>query len=82
MSFPIFLIYGVVRGLGQTMPHVVIPQFIGALLGRFYFQKKLGLVWRQYIPVVAAGFACGTGLIAMLCIGVTFLSKAVTSLPY
>jgi len=81
-ALPIFLAYGVVRGLGQTMPHVVIPQFIGALIGRYYFQRKLGLAWRQYIPVVAAGFSCGTGLIAMLCIGITFLSKAVTNLPY
>jgi len=33
------------------------------LIGRYYFQKRLGLRWRQYIPVVAAGFACGMGLI-------------------
>lgn len=82
LAFPVFFSYGVVRGLGQTMPHVVIPQFIGALLGRYYFQKRLGLRWRQYVPVVAAGFSCGVGLIAMLCVGITFLAKAVTTLPY
>ncbi|MBI2438485.1 MAG: OPT/YSL family transporter [Lentisphaerae bacterium] len=79
---PIFLVYGVLRGLGQTMPHSIIPELIGALLGRFYFQKRLGLKWRQYIPVVAAGFACGMGLISMLSIGFTFMSKAVIELPY
>jgi hypothetical protein len=79
---PVFFTYGIVRGLGQSMPHVIIPQMIGALLGRFYFQKKLGLRWRQYVPVVAAGFACGQGLITTLCVGLTFLSRAVVQLPY
>jgi hypothetical protein len=79
---PIFLVYGLVRGIGNGMPHTLLPQFIGALIGRFYFQKRLGLQWRQYIPVVAAGFACGTGLIMTLGIGITFLSKAVVKLPF
>ncbi|MFA9480414.1 peptide transporter [Phycisphaerales bacterium AB-hyl4] len=79
---PVFLVYGIVRGLGQTLPFAVIPQFIGALIGRYYFQKKLGLMWRQYIPVVAAGFSCGMGLVATLGIGFTFLAKSVFELPY
>ena len=81
MGAPQFLIYGLVRGLGQTYPHAILPQFIGALIGRFYFQRRLGLKWRQYIPVVAAGFSCGMGLIAVLGVGITFLSKAVIALP-
>jgi hypothetical protein len=79
---PVMLTYGVVRGLGQTMPHSVIPQFIGALIGRYYFQKRLGLKWRQYIPVVSAGFACGMGLITTVGVGITFLSKAALPLPF
>ena len=79
---PIMFSYGIVRGMGQTLPHTVIPQFIGALLGRFYFQKRLGLKWRQYIPVVAAGFACGMGLVTVLGVGITFLSKAAIPLPF
>lgn len=85
MSFfgaPIFLTYGVVRGLGQSLPHMIIPQFIGALLGRYYFRRKLGLNWRQYAPVVVAGFACGQGLLVTACVGLKFLSKAAISLPY
>ncbi|MDP7132054.1 MAG: peptide transporter, partial [Planctomycetota bacterium] len=82
LGAPIFLIYGVVRGLGQSMPHIIIPQFIGALLGKFYFQKKLGLKWKQYVPVVSAGFACGMGLITTVGIGIQFLSKAVIQLPF
>jgi hypothetical protein len=72
----------VVRGLGQTMPHVIIPQIIGALLGRYYFEKKLGLMWGQYVPVLAAGVSCGFGLVSMLCIGIVFLVKSSNAMPY
>jgi hypothetical protein len=82
LGMPIFFAYGVIRGLGQTMPHVVIPQFIGALIGKYYFQKRLKLRWRQYIPVVAAGFSCGIGLLTTFCIGITFLIKSVFQLPF
>ncbi len=82
LGAPIMLTYGVVRGLGQSMPHSIFPSFIGALIGQFYFKKRLGLKWRQYIPVVAAGFSCGMGLITTVGVGVTFLSKAVIKLPF
>jgi len=82
LGAPILLSYGVVRGLNQNIPHSIIPQFIGALIGRYYFQRRLGLKWRQYIPVVAAGFACGMGLITTVGVGVTFLNKAVIKLPF
>jgi len=82
LGAPIMLTYGVVRGIGQTTPHSVIPQFIGALIGRYYFKRKLGLRWRQYIPVVSAGFACGMGLITTVGVGITFLSKAAIPLPF
>ena len=79
---PTFLVYGVVRGLGQTLPHTLVTQFIGALVGQFYFKRKFGLHWRQYIPVVVAGWGCGYGLIGMLGIGVTFLAKSVFQIPF
>ena len=85
MSFlrlPVMLIYGLIRGLNQTMPHVVIPQFIGAMIGRFYFEKRLGLKWREYVPVVAAGFFCGVGLVTVLAIGINFLAKSVIKITY
>jgi hypothetical protein len=79
---PVTLMYGLVRGLNQTLPHVVQTQFIGALIGRYYFQKRFGLKWRQYIPVVAAGFSCGMGLITVFAVGVNFLAKSVISIPF
>jgi hypothetical protein len=82
VNLPMMFMYGVVGGLSQSMPHALVPQFIGALIGRYYFQRRLGLKWLQYVPVVAAGFSCGVGLITVLCVGVTFLAKAVIQLPY
>lgn len=79
---PILLVYGVVRGLGQSLPHVLIVQFIGACLGRFWLKKKFGPEWQKTIPVVLAGFSCGAGLIGMFCVGVTFLSKAIFQSTY
>lgn len=82
INAPITLIYGLIRGIGQTLPHVIIPQLIGALLGRYYFEKRLGLKWREYAPVLAAGFAAGVGLISMFCIGLVFFAKSTNKLPY
>jgi hypothetical protein len=79
---PTMFIYGAVRGLDQTWPHTVIPEFIGALLGRYYFQRIFGDKWRRYITVVAAGFSCGAGLITVLGVGFTFLKNAVIQLPF
>ncbi len=79
---PVFLAYGFIQGMGETIPHVLFLQFFGALVGRYYFYKRKGLLWRQYAPVVTAGFACGMGLIATLGVGISFLTKAVIKLPF
>ena len=41
LGLPILLVYGMVRGLGQSTPHGLILEAMGALLGRFYFYKRL-----------------------------------------
>lgn len=79
---PIMLIYGVTRGLGQTTPHGIFLEIIGALLGRFYFIKKYGLSWRQYAPVLLAGFSCGMGLMGMLAMGFTLIMRSLRSMAY
>ena len=79
---PTMLLFGVVRGLGQTLPHVVIPNMIGALIGRYYFQRKFGREWRKMVPVVGAGFFVGGGLISLLAIGIVFLVKSVSTAIY
>jgi hypothetical protein len=81
-GLPILLVYGLIRGLDQAQPHVIIPQFAGALLGRYYFAKKFGDMWKQYIIVFYAGYAAGTGLVMMLALGLVFISKSVIQSPY
>ena len=83
LGMPIMLAYGMVRGLNaMALPHVILPQFLGACLGRFYFERRMGLTWRKYVPVVAAGFTCGMGLVTVLGVGVTFLARAVIKIPF
>lgn len=82
LATPVMFFYGLVRGLNQALPHAMIVQFAGALLGRYYFARKFGSRWRQYIPVVAAGFSCGIGLITIFGIGLNFLAKAVIKIPF
>jgi hypothetical protein len=82
LGAPTTLCYGIVRGFNQTMPHVAIPQFVGAILGQFVLRKHFGADWKKYIIVVSAGYFVGTGLITMVCIGFVFLAKASSSLPF
>ncbi len=81
-GLPLLLFYGVVRGLDQSAPHVILPQLLGALLGRYYFERKFAGKWKQYIIVFFAGYSCGVGLVMMLSLGLIFLSKSVFQNPY
>jgi hypothetical protein len=81
-GLPIMLVYGMVRGLGQSTPHGLILEVIGALLGRFFFLKRYGAMWRQYAPVLLAGFSCGMGLTGMFAMGVTLILKSLERLAY
>lgn len=81
-GLPVLLIYGIVRGLGQSTPHGLILEVIGALLGRFFFLKRYGKQWRQYAPVLLAGFSCGMGLTGMFAMGVTLILKSLSSTAF
>jgi len=82
IGWPVVLIYGFIRGMGM-FPHQVIPQMAGAVLGRYYFARRFGeKEWRQYTPVLAAGFACGMGLIAMCTIAIALVSQSIKEFPF
>ena len=81
-GLPVLLIYGIVRGLGQSTPHGFILEVIGALLGRFFFLKRYGSKWRQYAPVLLAGFSCGMGLTGMFAMGFTLILKSLNHVAY
>lgn len=81
-GLPVLLIYGIVRGLGQSTPHGLILEVLGALLGRFFFLKRYGKQWRQYAPVLLAGFSCGMGLTGMFAMGLTLILKSLGSTAF
>ncbi len=82
LRLPQLLFYGMVGGVG-AWPADIIPTFFGAWLGRRYFAKRFGIdQWRNYAPVLLAGFACGTGLIAMASIALSLIAKSVNYLPF
>ncbi|MDJ0623892.1 MAG: peptide transporter [Desulfocapsaceae bacterium] len=81
-GLPVLLIYGVVRGLGQSTPHGMILEVFGALLGRYYFYKRYGKMWRQYAPVLLAGFSCGMGLTGMFAMGFALILKSLGHMTY
>lgn len=78
-NLPVFLVYGMIRGLDQSLPHAIIPTIIGAMIGRFGCRKWFGDMWPQYRIVFAAGFGAGTGLSVMLALGVVFMLKSVNA---
>ena len=81
-GLPTLLFYGLINGT-HTLPAYAIPQFIGAMLGRYYFQKRYGQEnWRAYTPVLVAGYYCGMGLIGMAAVALALLSKSVSRLPF
>ena len=82
LGAPVAIFYGFVGGLGQ-MPHFIIPNFLGALLGRFYLSKRFGQVrWQGYAPILLAGYSCGVGLIGMTAIALVLISKAVSQVVF
>lgn len=82
LGLPVIVVYGFIRSLG-TIPHLIMPEIIGALLGRYYFRKKFGAEnWDLWTPVLCAGFACGMGLIGMASIAFVLAAKAVIATPF
>jgi hypothetical protein len=79
---PLLLLYGFVGGIG-SIPHVLIPEFIGAIIGRYYFARLIGPEkWRRYTPVLAAGFFCGVGLISMIGVAFMLLRGCIAPKPF
>jgi len=82
LGLPVMLIYGFVRGVGQ-FPHILLLEIVGALLGRYYFQKKFGRSeFLRMVPAVMAGYFTGVGLISMATIALTLIKNAVSGAPF
>ena len=82
LKWPVALFYGFIGGVG-AWPHFLLPNFIGALLGRYHFQKRFGEErWKAYTPILLAGYSCGMGLVGMSSIALALISKAVSSIVF
>jgi len=83
LNLPTFLVYGAVRGLGQTSPGHILFELAGAMVGRFYFQRKFGHeAYKKYVMVLFAGFSAGVGLIAMGAVAFALIAKSTTPLGF
>lgn len=82
LGLPTLLFYGVVGGVGQGVPGY-LPMLAGALLGRFHFRRQFGEKrWAAYTPILAAGYACGAGLVGMACCGLALIGKAISEIVF
>jgi len=81
-GLPTLLVFGVVRGLNQTNPAGLFPEFLGALAGRYYFQRKFGPMWLKYTPAIFAGFSCGLGLVGLISVALRLIAKSIAPLEY
>ncbi|MEI8315329.1 MAG: peptide transporter [Verrucomicrobiota bacterium] len=78
-SLPVMAVYGFVQGVG-AMPHGFIFIVAGAIIGKFYYHKKFGQKrFLEIMPVLAAGYATGVGLIALIGVAVNLIVSAVSS---
>lgn len=81
-SLPTMAIYGFIGGVG-AMPHSFIMLIVGALIGKFYFQKRFGQTqFLQMAPVLAAGYGTGVGLIALIGVALNLIMKAISAAPF
>jgi hypothetical protein len=82
LGIPTLLFYGMVGGL-YTWPMFTIPQFLGALVSRYYLSRRFGPErWRAYAPILLAGYSCGMGLIGMTSIAVALIYKATSQIVF
>lgn len=81
-GLPVIFFYGLLGGVGAPL-HAGLSMFLGALLGRYYFERKFGQeTWRRYVPVVAAGFSCGMGLAGMAAVSMSLIMQCAKRLPF
>jgi hypothetical protein len=82
LGLPIMAVYGFLQAVGG-IPHLFIPQIIGGLVGKFYLQRKYGQRrFLQSVPVLAAGYGTGVGLVALFAVAVNLVGKAISMAPF
>jgi hypothetical protein len=81
-GLPTMAVYGFIWGIGG-MPHGFIAIIVGALVGKYYFQRRFGETkFLQMAPVLVAGYGTGVGLIALIGVALTLIQKAISAAPF
>ncbi len=81
-GLPVMFIYGMIRGFGQ-LPHTMMLEIVGAMIGRYYLQKKFGSEnFLRMAPTLLAGYYTGVGLIGMATVAMNLIKNAVSSAPF
>lgn len=81
-GLPVMILYGLIRGWGE-LPHYRVLEIVGALLGRYYLEKKYGRnAFLVNAPALLAGYYTGVGLISMATIAMKLIQSAVSAAPF
>ena len=81
-GLPVMAIYGFMQGVGG-MPHAFVPLVVGAVIGRFYLRSRFGQKRiLEVMPVMAAGYGTGAGLVALIGVAINLIVTAVSSSPF
>jgi hypothetical protein len=79
-GWPLFLLWGTVQA-AQSVPALILPQIIGALLGRFGLQRWYGeQEGRRRAMLLAIGFGIGLALVGTFCALLGFGLQAAASI--
>ncbi len=79
---PVMCVYGFVQSIGG-MPHSFVLIVVGAVIGKFYFQRRVGAQrFLQMMPVLLAGYGTGVGLIALIGVAANLIVTAVSGAPF
>jgi hypothetical protein len=75
LGLPVMFIFGALGGLSQVSPGTMFCGLLGAVVGKFYFRRKYKDMWLKYMTVVLAGFGCGMGIISMVGMAFTVITR-------
>jgi hypothetical protein len=82
LRMPTLLTYGIIGGIGQTQG-TVFAMVIGALLSRFYFERRFRQeAFKKTIMIIFAGYSAGMGLVGMAAVAINLIVKSTTTAGY
>jgi len=81
VKWPMALFYGILGGI-PMLPHNAVPMFLGGMIGRYFFARRIGPGWRNMTPLLTAGYGCGIGLAGAASVAIALIAKTVFQLVF